>query len=152
MQRTCAGEPMRRTSYLLIVLSVCGASAVPVDGAEPATRPLTSAEQRWADYKRESEWTMIVEQRALEVRPQRRDTPLRALNITDDEMREVQVVTSRYLPRAFVNVGPVVTGCPCEEGPDCKDQLYVMATSNGTTLGLQLSKGRNGWVVGEVQK
>jgi hypothetical protein len=143
---------MRRTSYLLIVLCVCSAFAVSADVPDSKKAPLTPAEQRRAAQRRDDDLRDLVLHRAWEVRPRRRDTPLRALNISDDEMREVQVVTERFLPRAYVNVSPVVTGCPCEEGPDCKDQLYVMATANGATLGVQLSKGRNGWVVGDVQK
>jgi hypothetical protein len=90
--------------------------------------------------------------RAFELRPARRDTPLRYLNISDEEVREVQSVSAKYLPRATVNISPVVTDCPCEEGPDCTAQVYVLANHDGETRGLQLSRLHDRWTVGAVQQ
>ena len=91
-------------------------------------------------------------ERALELSPGRRDTPLRDLNITDGEVREVQAIAVRYLPRALVNISPVVGECPCEEGPACTAQVYVLATAKDQTSGLQLSRMKEVWDVGVVQK
>ena len=91
-------------------------------------------------------------QRALELNPGRRDTPLRPMNISDGEVREVQFIAARYLPRALVNISPVVTDCPCEEGPNCTAQVYVLATAKDKTTGLQLSRTKEHWDVGIVQK
>jgi hypothetical protein len=91
-------------------------------------------------------------QRVRELNPGRRDTPLRALNISDGEVREVQGIAARHLPRALVNISPVVTDCPCEEGPNCTAQVYVLATAKEKTTGLQLSRTKEHWDVGVVQK
>jgi hypothetical protein len=90
--------------------------------------------------------------RAVELYPGRRDTPLRDLNISDVEVREVQGIAARFLPRALVNISPVVAECPCEEGPNCTAQVYVLATAKGKTSGLQLSRTKDVWDVGVVQK
>jgi hypothetical protein len=91
-------------------------------------------------------------ERALDLMPERRNTPLRELNISDNEVREVQAIAALHLPRALVNISPVVTDCPCEEGPTCTAQVYVLATSKGKTSGLQLSRMNQTWGVGVVQQ
>jgi hypothetical protein len=93
-----------------------------------------------------------IEDHANDLRPARRDTPLRELNITDNEVREIQDVASRYAMSTMLNISPVVSGCPCEEGPLCTDQVFIVATLPDKTLSLQLSRIRNAWVVGAVQK
>ena len=102
----------------------------------------------------QAEWrkTDHISNRAEELRPRRRDEPLRYLNITDEEVRQVQLISLKYLPRAMVNISPVVTNCPCEEGPNCSAQVYVVATSGEFSKGLQLSRLRNQWSVGVVQQ
>ena len=93
-----------------------------------------------------------VSKRAWELYPDRRNTPLREVNISDEEIREVEVLTRKYLPRAYVNISPVVTDCPCEEGPMCSAQVYVVAQTAEKTRGLQLSQMKGRWDVGAVQK
>jgi hypothetical protein len=119
----------------------------------PAKRPSSAEVTRMTRemMKWQSE-PNVVGKRAYELRPARRDTPLRYLNISDEEVREVQVVSAKYLPRATVNISPVVTDCPCEEGPDCTAQVYVLANQDGKTGGLQLSRVRDRWTVGVVQQ
>jgi hypothetical protein len=90
--------------------------------------------------------------RAWQLLPQRRDEPLRYLNISDIEVREIQQVAEKYLPKVLLNISPVVTGCPCEEGPQCTDQVYIVAESGQSSKGLQLSRVRNAWIVGTVQQ
>jgi len=102
----------------------------------------------WEQRKRYQQ----ISQRALELLPGRRNTPLRELNISDGEVREVQAIAAGYLPRDLVNISPVVTACPCEEGPTCTAQVYVLATAKGKTSGLQLSRMNLAWQVGVVQK
>jgi hypothetical protein len=132
-----------------LVLAVAGYSQTP-------TKKLTSEDYRqmvddeayWdAQYRRYAD----IGKRALELYPGRRNTPLRELNISDNEVREVQAISNRYLPRAIVNISPVVTDCPCEEGPTCTAQVYVLATSKDKTRGLQLSRMNDRWAVGMVQ-
>ena len=90
--------------------------------------------------------------RAWLLQPKRRDEPLRYLNISDYEVREIQEVAEKYLPKVLLNISPVVTGCPCEEGPQCTDQVYIVAQNAQRSRGLQLSRVRNAWVVGTVQQ
>lgn len=101
-----------------------------------------------------AEWQRMrdIEGRADFLRPRRRDTPLRELNITDNEVREIQDVAGKYAMNTMLNISPVVVGCPCEEGPLCTDQVYVVATLAEKTVGFQLSRVRNAWVVGVVQQ
>ena len=102
-------------------------------------------QQQWKRY-------LAIRQRVEALNPGRRDSPLRDLNITDVEVREVQGIAARYLPRALVNISPVVTDCPCEEGAACTAQVYVLATAKEKTTGLQLSRSNEHWDVGVVQK
>ena len=90
--------------------------------------------------------------RAWQLLPKRRDEPLRYLNISDNEVREIQQVAEKYLPKVLLNISPVVTGCPCEEGPQCTDQVYIVAETAQSSKGLQLSRVKNAWVVGSVQQ
>jgi hypothetical protein len=94
----------------------------------------------------------MINVRARELFPRRRDEPLRYENLSDAEMREVQQVAARHIPPALVNVSSVVTGCPCEEGPECTEQVYVVANRDNRPYGLQLSRVKKRWMVGNVQR
>ena len=94
----------------------------------------------------------VVSKRAEELYPARRNTPLRDVNISDEEIREIEMITRKYLPRAYVNISPVVTDCPCEEGPACTAQVYVVAQTADQTRGIQLSRMNDRWNVGTVQQ
>ena len=102
----------------------------------------------------ESEWRRKdhISKRAEALRPAYRAEPLRYLNISDEEIRQVQLVSAKFLPRAMVNISPVVTNCPCEEGPNCTAQVYVVATTGENSKGLQLSRLKDQWIVGAVQQ
>jgi hypothetical protein len=93
-----------------------------------------------------------LRKRARELYPDRRNTPLRDVNISDEEIREVEAISRKYLPQAYVNISPVVTHCPCEEGPMCTAQVYVVAQTPEKTRGLQLSQMKGRWEVGAVQQ
>lgn len=95
---------------------------------------------------------MELESRARQLYPRRRDTPLRFLNMSDDEVREVHAIAAKYRMPDLVNISPVVTGCPCEEGGTCTDQVYITSLVNERPVGLQLSRRKNLWTVGVVQK
>ena len=86
------------------------------------------------------------------MRPVRRDGPLRELNVSDNEVREIQSITLAVLPGAVVNISGVVTGCPCEEGPACSDQVWVVAHRPGHSQGLQLSRVNGHWGISVVQQ
>jgi hypothetical protein len=93
----------------------------------------------------------MIDLRARELFPRRRDEPLRYANLSDLEMREVQAVAARHIPPAIVNVSGVVLGCPCEEGPECTEQVYVVSNKDNHPYGLQLSRVKKKWMVGTVQ-
>jgi len=90
--------------------------------------------------------------RASKVYPERRDAPLRELNISDEEVREVEAIAFKYLPRTTINISPVVTDCPCEEGLACNAQVYVVSTVKDKWRGLQLSRMNAHWQLGVVQE
>src|SRR4051812_8166493 len=102
----------------------------------------------------ESEWRRKdhISRRAEALKPAYRAEPLRYLNISDEEVRQVQLISVKYLPRAMMNISPVVTNCPCEEGPNCTAQVYVVATTGENSKGLQLSRLKDQWTVGVVQQ
>src|SRR5690349_18982933 len=95
---------------------------------------------------------MELDARARQIYPRRRDTPLRYLNMTDDEVREVHAIAVKYRMPELVNIAPVVTGCPCEEGGACTEQVYIISLVNEKPVGLQLSRRKNLWTVGVAQK
>jgi len=140
--------------FLSLVSGLMLASASQAQTA--AKKDLTAEQYRMIIDDREywrqqsSRYRDIV-RRAWALEPGRRNTPLRELNISDDEVREVQAIAAVNLPRALVNISPVVTDCPCEEGPTCTAQVYVLAIGKGQTKGLQLSRMNQTWQVGIVQ-
>lgn len=104
--------------------------------------------------KNRAEWEAFFrkEARAYALRPNRRDSPLRYLNISDDGVREIQSAALNVVPRAIVNISGVVVGCPCEDGPGCAEQVWILASRPGKTVGLLLSKIEDTWVIGPVQQ
>ncbi len=107
---------------------------------------------RRAAYKARMESLWALEDRIDSTRPQRRDSPARYLNISDNEVREVQLAAFEVLPRSFVSIGTVVTGCPCADGPKCADQVWVVAADKKRSMGLLLSDIDGIWVIGPVQR
>lgn len=85
-------------------------------------------------------------------RPRRLDLPLRADNISDEEVRELQKITAEIYPGAIANIGGVTEGCPCEEGPLCSSQVWIVAYKEGRYDGLMLSNVGDTWMVGLVQR
>jgi len=117
-------------------------------GAQERTVARVEREQ----YTRDLQNMWDVMSRAKRRVPVRRDSPLRELNITDEEVREIQSLTKAYLPSVYLNISPVVTGCACEDGADCKEQVYVLADAGTSAKGLQLSRIKNKWTVGALQQ
>lgn len=85
-------------------------------------------------------------------RPLRRDGPLRELNVSDEEVREIKAATLEIFPGSILNISGVVKGCPCEEGVGCSDQVWVVTHQPGHTQGLELSRIDGHWGVGVVQQ
>ena len=133
---------MKRVSMVLMaaVLALGLAATVAAAEQQASTRPAAFPHRNDVRF------------RAWQLLPKRRDEPLRYLNITDNEVREIQLVAEKYIPKVLLNISPVVTGCPCEEGPQCTDQVYIVAENGQGSRGLQLSRVKNAWVVGTVQQ
>jgi hypothetical protein len=128
-------------TLLLLVLAVVAYSA----------NGQTADEKRVSVFRAEMEKRMRIEKRIRETRPARRESPIRLENIDDDEVREIQRLTSARWPGAIVNIGTVVVGCPCEDGPDCSDQVWIVGHRPTEMKGLLFSKIKGRWSVGPVQ-
>jgi hypothetical protein len=59
---------------------------------------------------------------------------------------------SQLQPGALVNIGTVVTGCPCEDGPSCTEQVWVVAYQPERSVGLVLSRIDGRWGIGPLQQ
>jgi tetratricopeptide (TPR) repeat protein len=118
-----------------------GATEAEVAGLIATAQRHQAEDQRWRR-----------ERRISETQPRRRDAPLRYLNISDDEVREIQAAVAAHPPYDFVSIGGVVTGCPAEEGTACTDQVWVDLHRQGRTSGLLLSRVNNQWVIGLIQQ
>ena len=95
----------------------------------------------------ENKWRRIHQSR-----PHRLEGPLRYDNISDIEVREIEKEVREIMPGAIVNISGVTTGCPCEDGPKCTDQVWIVAYRPERSTGLMLSKIDGHWRVGPVQK
>lgn len=122
----------------LTILLTCSAVLLPAFSQERGKSYRMAAQQRLTHIYRS--------------RPRRIDEPLRVENISDNEIREVQAVTNETFPGAIANVSGVTDGCPCEEGPKCDSQVWVLAYRDSRYDGLQLSRIDNHWVLGALQK
>lgn len=93
-----------------------------------------------------------LKDRIWQLRPYRREGPLRSANITDNEVRQIQVIAHQRFPGAILNIGGVVSGCPCEDGSSCSDQVWIVGYRPDTSTGLLLSKIEGRWTIGPVQE
>ena len=103
-------------------------------------------------HRAERKRSELISNRMRQTHPGRQDGPLRETNLSDNEVREIQAIVFDIYPGAILNISGVVTGCPCEEGPACADQVWIVARSNGQTNGLQLSRIGGRWAIGVVQQ
>jgi hypothetical protein len=94
----------------------------------------------------------LIRSRANQIQPRRRDSPARYQNISDEEVREIQIAASTVVGKVVVTIGPVVVGCPCEDGKSCTDQVWILANLPHGTVGLLLSKIAGHWDIGTVQR
>jgi hypothetical protein len=132
---------MKKPLLFLLIWSVVESTSAqtPAELRNAPTRP--SYEELWA-----------INGRIRETYPERRESPVRLENIRDEEVREIQTAVQAIFPEAIVNIATVVTGCPCEEGPTCTDQVWILASRPDKTLGLQLSKVAGHWGIGLIQR
>ncbi len=150
---------MRSASWWLVVFALGGSLAMAQQDTQRQAARQEKAQPERTRPARQLDDVMLQRlrmsrliDRAHELRPQRRDEPLRYENISDIEVREIQDVAAKFVAKAIVNISPVVTGCPCEEGPQCTDQVYIVASNPADSVGLQLSRVKNSWQVGVVQR
>lgn len=94
----------------------------------------------------------VIRTRAFTVQPPHRAGPVRYLNISDDEVREVQAAASEVVGNVLVTIAEVTEKCPCEDGDACTDQVWVWAYKPSGTVGLLLSKVDGHWTIGAVQR
>jgi len=112
----------------------------------------TPEQKRLAERMADGKKRMDLERRIQQLRPRRTNGPLRAINVDDEEVREIQSVVADIVPGAIVNIGGVVAGCPCEDGSSCSAQVWIVAYNSNKSKGLLLSRIKNGWHVGPVQQ
>jgi hypothetical protein len=151
-QRSIREQEMRITAWWLAGLTLAFSVHAEGPAAKFSPREMNRMLAEMAQW--ESEWRSKdhISRRAEALRPAYRAEPLRYLNISDEEVRQVQLISRKFLPNALVNISPVVTACPCEEGPNCTAQVYVVATNGENSKGLQLSRLKDQWMVGFVQQ
>ncbi len=77
---------------------------------------------------------------------------LREENISDIEVREIETEAREIHPGAIVNIGGVTVGCPCEDGQNCTNQVWIVAFKPQKSMGLMFSKIERHWKIGPVQK
>ena len=105
------------------------------------------------DRKREkARPTYLSLAQVWKTRPVRRDAPLREENITDLEVAEIEAEMRSLYPGSIVYISAVTTGCPCEDGPDCTDLVWSVATLGGKSRGLALSNIAGVWQIGPLQQ
>ncbi len=141
-----------RIAWFLLSLTLAAGAHAQSAGSKMTPELYQQMLEDMAYWDAQDQRYRAVLKRAEELYPARRNTPLRDVNISDEEIREVEQITRKYLPRAYVNISPVVTDCPCEEGPACIAQVYVVAQTADKTRGIQLSRMNKQWNVGVVQQ
>jgi hypothetical protein len=109
-------------------------------------------DKRRAEYRAKMERLFSIEKRERDTRPYRRESPVRVDNIKAEEVQEILTVMTQVRPGSIVNIGTVVSGCPCEDGPSCSDQVWIVAHGSDKSVGLLLSKVDSHWAIGPVQK
>lgn len=130
---------MRGIGLMAWLIALSSAAVLATEAAAPTNFDAWTARMRKLD-------------RAYALRPVRRDGPLRYQNISDEEVREIQSAAAEVVPKALVNISGVTTGCPCEDGPQCSDQVWIVAFRPDKSFGLRLSKVNNHWMIGPVQR
>ncbi|WP_405234005.1 hypothetical protein [Lentisalinibacter salinarum] len=115
--------------------------------APPQSTAADGADKAVAGERSYQRWS-----RAHQLRPRRPTDPLRETNISDNEVRQIEQATRAVFPTALVNISGVTSGCPCEDGPDCTDQVWVVAWHSKESHGLKLSLIGGEWVTGPIQR
>src|SRR5690242_3057376 len=146
------GTSMRKAAVIV-------AAALPVFAvaAQPPEDQWTARSREYREWYRrtheQKERVKVYEIRIAETRPGPRDEPMRYLNIRDEEVREIRAAAQEVFPGEMVYIAAVVTGCPCEDGSGCKDQVWVMTYNPKATFnGILMSRIDDHWQIGPVQR
>jgi len=137
-----------RALVCVLLIPLASTAAQPV-GAAQASQPATRHRSALWEYFHRLDWT---EERIEANRPAYRDKPPRETNISDDEVREIQAVMAPFHSAGMVSIGTVVTGCTCEEGAECTDQVWVTVPASPVPRGYLLSRINNLWTIGVGQR
>ena len=122
--------------FVTLLIGIASLSLVALSGAEVSKRETRGAKRHWGPP---------------DARPSYRDEPLREENISDIEVRQIQAVMKGLYPGSIVYISSVITGCPCEDGPQCTDQVWCVAFSDEEINQLGLSRIGGKWKIGPLQ-
>ena len=75
-----------------------------------ATIGLAQDRLRLQQFAAEEKHYYALSTRAIQIAPRRRDAPMRAVNVTAEEVREIQAAAREIVPRSIINIGAVTTG------------------------------------------
>lgn len=134
------GAVLRRSLLITIALaSVIAAGASPKIKKPKFERSFP----QWRDY--------LLGIRRYETIPVRREWPFREFGPTAAEVEQMQSAAATAIPKAIIYIGPVVAGCPCENGPKCKAEVWVDGYLPGRIEGILLSQVDGTWTIGTIQ-
>ncbi|MFK7888555.1 MAG: hypothetical protein AB8G16_16965 [Gammaproteobacteria bacterium] len=135
----------------VLLLALFAVANVGAQSASETKTPTTKS----SDEKFDRRLRLLTDPAPLRplTRPRRANgRALRYENLSDIEAREIEAIATRINPGAIVNIASVTTGCPCEEGASCTDQVWVVAENERRSLGLMLSRIDEVWQIGPLQK
>jgi hypothetical protein len=69
----------------------------------------------------------------------------REMNITDREVKQIQAAAREYASDAMVNIGTVMVGCNCEEGPACTEQVGGILYNPKESKTVSFSRIKGDW-------
>jgi hypothetical protein len=113
----------------------------------PQTQALTA---RWHKLQRDRD----LQRRIATLDPNRYRSPtsLRDLDISDEEVLQIEAVVREIIPGAIVMISGVAKGCPCEDGPGCSAQVWIAVHLPKETRALEISDINDHWAIGPVQQ
>ncbi|MFK8014027.1 MAG: hypothetical protein AB8G17_01130 [Gammaproteobacteria bacterium] len=120
------------------------------DTAQSAVEQRATPKDGHARVKR----PVVFSSRAFPARSEPRPNHGKALryeNLSDIEVREIERIALEINPGSIVSIGGVTVGCPCEDGANCTDQVWIVADNEVRSLGIMFSRIDGQWAVGPVQ-
>ncbi len=93
------GAAMRFATCLTGVLALAAVAHAQAPSKPPTFQEVRQILEDREYWRQQDERYNFIELRARALYPGRRDTPLRDLNISDNEIREVETIARKYLPQ-----------------------------------------------------